>query len=301
MFQVDQPTAATSLPAPSVAGTQGYFTGGNPGTGTPATILDADFMNMVMMELTNIVTAGGLTPSKTTYNQVLTAIMSLTGRGSYLGSKGFSSSGTYTPGVYNGVTATKAHFRGVASGGGSGGCIATAAGQAAASAGGSAGNPFDFWVVSGLAAMSITIGAAGAAGAAGANSGGNGGNLVIGSIATITGGRGGSAGNASGTFPALSNPCFNNAASTIASAGGMTVSSVINGFGQTAVRGIMLNSGTILYSAGGNTAWGSGGTVDQAPALGIGSGAVGNGIGASTAATAGFSGALGILIIDEYA
>lgn len=77
MFQTDQPTAVSSLPTPAAAGTQGYFTNGNPATGTPATILDADFMNMVMMELLNIVTAGGLTPSKTTNNQVITAIKTL--------------------------------------------------------------------------------------------------------------------------------------------------------------------------------------------------------------------------------
>ncbi len=78
MFQVDQPTAATSLPTPAAAGAQGYFTGGSPGSGVPATILDADFMNMVMLELTNVVTAAGLTPSKTTYTQVLTAILAMT-------------------------------------------------------------------------------------------------------------------------------------------------------------------------------------------------------------------------------
>ncbi|EEF26835.1 conserved hypothetical protein [Ricinus communis] len=74
MFQVDQPTAAASLPAPAAAGTQGYFTNGNPATGVAATILDADFMNMVMLELSNVVTGAGLTLSKTTYNQVLSAI-----------------------------------------------------------------------------------------------------------------------------------------------------------------------------------------------------------------------------------
>jgi hypothetical protein len=77
MFQTDQPTAATSLPTPAAPGTQGFFTQGNPGTGVPATILDADFMNMLMMELTNVVTAGGLTPSKTTYTQVVSAIKAL--------------------------------------------------------------------------------------------------------------------------------------------------------------------------------------------------------------------------------
>lgn len=74
MFQTDQATAAALLPAPAAAGTQGYFTNGNPSTGVAATILDADFMNMVMLELANVVTGAGLTLSKTTYNQVLSAI-----------------------------------------------------------------------------------------------------------------------------------------------------------------------------------------------------------------------------------
>lgn len=77
MFKVDDVTAATTLPTPAAPGTQGFFTDGSPGTGVPATILRADFMNMVMMELINVVTAAGLTPSKTAYDQLLTAINSL--------------------------------------------------------------------------------------------------------------------------------------------------------------------------------------------------------------------------------
>ncbi|MEX3635943.1 hypothetical protein [Paraburkholderia sp. BR14320] len=82
MFQIDEPSAVPSLPAPAAAGTQGYFSNGNPGTGLPATVVDADFLNMMMMELTNVVTAAGLTPSKTTYNQVVQAIRILVGTGS---------------------------------------------------------------------------------------------------------------------------------------------------------------------------------------------------------------------------
>lgn len=74
MYQTDQSTAASSLPTPAAAGTQGFFTGGNPAEGEAATILDADWLNMVQAELINIVEAAGETPSKTTYNQVLTAI-----------------------------------------------------------------------------------------------------------------------------------------------------------------------------------------------------------------------------------
>jgi hypothetical protein len=77
MFQTDQATASSTLPTPAAAGTQGYFTNGNPASGIAATILDADFMNMVMMELVNVVSAGGLTPSKTTYTQVRDAVKQL--------------------------------------------------------------------------------------------------------------------------------------------------------------------------------------------------------------------------------
>jgi hypothetical protein len=74
MFQTDIATASSTLPTPASAGTPGYFTNGNPSTGVAATILDADFMNMVMLELTNVVTGAGLTLSKTTYTQVMSAI-----------------------------------------------------------------------------------------------------------------------------------------------------------------------------------------------------------------------------------
>ncbi|MCA8263307.1 hypothetical protein QZM95_20175 [Burkholderia multivorans] len=74
MYRIDDATAATSLPAPEAAGTEGYFTEGNPATGTPATKVRGSWLNMIQEELRNVVTAGGLTPSKTTYNQVLSAI-----------------------------------------------------------------------------------------------------------------------------------------------------------------------------------------------------------------------------------
>jgi hypothetical protein len=82
MFQTDQASAVTSLPVPSAAHTPGYFTNGNPATGLPATVVDADFLNMSMMEIINVVTAAGLTPSKTTYNQLLAAIRILIQSGS---------------------------------------------------------------------------------------------------------------------------------------------------------------------------------------------------------------------------
>ncbi len=77
MYQYDDPTVSTTLPTPAPAGTGGYFTDGDPVTNEAATLLRADFMNMVMMELLNILAAANITPSKTTYNQVYTAISAM--------------------------------------------------------------------------------------------------------------------------------------------------------------------------------------------------------------------------------
>jgi hypothetical protein len=77
MYQIDNSTAATTQPAATSAGTAGFFTDGNPATSTPATIVPAEWLNAVMMELSNVVTAAGLTLSKPTYNQVLAAIKRL--------------------------------------------------------------------------------------------------------------------------------------------------------------------------------------------------------------------------------
>ncbi|MBG0879439.1 hypothetical protein H0X90_21855 [Burkholderia sp. 9775_39] len=88
MFRTDQTTAVTSLPVPAAAGTPGYFTGGNPATGQAATILDADWLNMVQEELCNLVVAAGLTLSKTTYSQILAAIHVLGSRATVLADVG---------------------------------------------------------------------------------------------------------------------------------------------------------------------------------------------------------------------
>ena len=82
MYRIDDPTASVTLPTPEAALTEGYWTEGNPGTGTPATLERASWFNMIQEELRAIVVAGGLTPSKTTYNQILTAIRAMTADGS---------------------------------------------------------------------------------------------------------------------------------------------------------------------------------------------------------------------------
>lgn len=74
MFQIDNSTAVAAIPAPTPAGSAGYFTDGNPATGVSATILPAEFMNMLMMENMNVLSAAGITPAKGQYNQLALAI-----------------------------------------------------------------------------------------------------------------------------------------------------------------------------------------------------------------------------------
>jgi hypothetical protein len=76
MYRTDVSTAAPSLPTPAAPGTPGYFTGGSPGAVAP-TVVDADFLNGVQEELMSILTAANVAPSKTTHNQVLTALQAL--------------------------------------------------------------------------------------------------------------------------------------------------------------------------------------------------------------------------------
>lgn len=77
MWRIDVPSAVSVMPTPASAGATGFFFGGNPASSTPATIADPDWFNRVQEELMSVVVAGGVTPSKTAYNQMLTAIQAL--------------------------------------------------------------------------------------------------------------------------------------------------------------------------------------------------------------------------------
>jgi hypothetical protein len=76
MYQYDDPTAVAVRPGATSAGTPGWFTDGDPGGGAPATLLRAEFMNMLMAELLAILSAAGITPDKTQSNQLLQALNS---------------------------------------------------------------------------------------------------------------------------------------------------------------------------------------------------------------------------------
>jgi hypothetical protein len=77
MFRIDSDSAVAVLPAPAAAGTQGYFTGGDPSSGIPPTTVTHDFLNIVQEELAAIPAAAGIPLLKTVRNQVLTALQAL--------------------------------------------------------------------------------------------------------------------------------------------------------------------------------------------------------------------------------
>jgi len=81
MYQIDNSTAVASIPASTAAGTAGFFTDGNPATGVPATIMPAEYQNMLMMEIINVLTAAGITPSKSNFTQLLAAIKAVNRQG----------------------------------------------------------------------------------------------------------------------------------------------------------------------------------------------------------------------------
>jgi len=76
MFAIDDATAVAVMPTPEAAGTPGFFTEGNPALGQAATYVRASFLNALIQEMLNILTAAGITPSKTTYDQLLSSFRS---------------------------------------------------------------------------------------------------------------------------------------------------------------------------------------------------------------------------------
>ena len=81
MYAIDNSTAATTAPAAPAVGPNpgGHWTSGNPASSTPATIVDAWFLEMLQQELLNVAAAAGVTPSKANNAQLLAAIQKLIG------------------------------------------------------------------------------------------------------------------------------------------------------------------------------------------------------------------------------
>jgi hypothetical protein len=291
MYRIDDATAATSLPAPEAAGTEGYFTEGNPATGTPATKVRGSWLNMIQEELRAIVVAAGLTPSKTTYTQVRDAIKALVpanAPGRLLGApQVFTNSGTYT----RNPLATLVIFEVQGGGAGTGGAPATSSGQFSGSPGASSGAYAKVALTAAQIGTSqaITVGAAGTAGAAGSSNGGNGGTTSVGSLIICPGGVGSSSYGPTGSTFVANAPSAYAALPTI-SAGTVLLQN----------RG---NQGGAAFGGVGVSVIAGAGAVSpiQGASSGSGAGAGGTANGASASAQTGFSGNSGQVTIWEFA
>jgi hypothetical protein len=76
MFPIDNSTASTTLPVKKPVGIPGYFTAGTIG-GVAATIVEADWLNIVQNEIVAVLTAAAITPDKTNDAQLIAAILQL--------------------------------------------------------------------------------------------------------------------------------------------------------------------------------------------------------------------------------
>ncbi len=79
MQRVSRATASNVLPAAPEGGTPGYFTGGNPSTGTPATVPGYEWFNGVQEEIMAVLSAAGITPSTADLTQLAQAIRAIAG------------------------------------------------------------------------------------------------------------------------------------------------------------------------------------------------------------------------------
>jgi hypothetical protein len=82
-----------------VTGTPQYATSGNPATNTPATVYPAYAFNAMQDEVMNVILGAGLTPNRNAWNQLITAILSLsqTQNGTAFTTAGAAPNFTLTP------------------------------------------------------------------------------------------------------------------------------------------------------------------------------------------------------------
>ena len=77
MFQIDNATAASVKPASTPPGVAGYFTDGNPAVGQAATIVPAEWLNSVMMEVINAVLGSGQSLNKASFTQLFAGMQTV--------------------------------------------------------------------------------------------------------------------------------------------------------------------------------------------------------------------------------
>ena len=294
MYRIDNITAAATLPLPAAAGIPGFFTGGNPATGTAATILDADWLNALQEEVVAVITGFGGTLSKTNRGQLFAALQGIS-IGRLLNLQMFTVPGTSTYTMTSGTNSVEVTV--VGGGGAGGGTAATGSGQLALANPGNAGAIGIGRITSGFNGAIVTVGAAGVGGAAGANAGSAGGTSSFGALISAPGGAGGQGGIATNGY---SNPaCFLGAPAV----GG----SILNIPGNAGTVGLLAvpDNGIIFSGAGGQGPYGAAGPGLAAPSNG--SPGAGFGVGGAGAAATGNYGALvggngtpGLIIIREF-
>jgi hypothetical protein len=79
MHRPDNATAIAVKPDPAAAGTPGWFTNGNPATGVPATVVDADVLNDALDNLLKVLEVGNVSPVKGRREDLYDAITALSG------------------------------------------------------------------------------------------------------------------------------------------------------------------------------------------------------------------------------
>jgi hypothetical protein len=94
MYRIDNVDAVSLLPAPTPQGTPGYFSPGDESTGKLATIVDAEWLNMIQEELVWCATRGGsIGLNKGSRTQVWDAITAEVGTGAFVHIVGDTMSG----------------------------------------------------------------------------------------------------------------------------------------------------------------------------------------------------------------
>jgi hypothetical protein len=300
MFRIDDSTAATSMPTPEPAGSEGFFTEGSPAAGTPATNVRGSWLNMIQEELRAIVVAAGLTPDKTSHTQVRDAIQTMYGAGRLLNVQVFDTVGaaTFTP--TPGATLAIADVQGA--GGQGGGSPACSGSQNGFGSGGHSGaRGIAMISLSGVENIPIQVGAGGSTGGAGA-SGQAGGTTSFGSYITCPGGAGGSAlGPVSSAFiagnaSALPAPTFAGVIKAIVSQTGNSGAPA-----QCITPGVAISGSGGISPAYGGAATGNVGTGTGNAGAQVGAGGCGAFTSASGSAQVGGSGIRGKIIVYEYA
>ena len=187
MFRIDHATAAAVMPEAGEQGDPGYFTPGNPGTGTPATVVTADFLNAIQEEICSVIEAAGEDLDKENPNQLLAALQTMFNTVSFGSVQVFDASDTFI--VPAGVTRVSVEVWG--GGGGGGGQTNYLPGGGGGGGGGYAWGLFD---VTPEDEHTVTIGAGGVGGAINTtNSGTAGGTSSFGSLISASGGNPGGA------------------------------------------------------------------------------------------------------------